>query len=772
MAFFGNLFGHRAQKPTAMPTFSPSAKGPFVFPGLDENLQPIRSEAVKIEPKLPDYASYSDEQLARCFLPENWTAKSCDNDHRQALLQEASNRFAAAHGLPPTRVRLNSNLAEADMGAYSPSSRSIELNPNPKYLDNPFEALDSVVHETQHYVDDMNVRRGTGDTPENLAVYACEQSSAGYGDPPDSKAERNAAWQDAYNYYQMQSLEAHANNAGFAAVASHHELFKNCPEYSDYLARRDRYFSNLKDNLAADPEKWKGMEQDHIQKANGQTQATRELAAGEVKRGTDAQQKAALNADSVKLLQHDCARQKQQATARNSATVQNGADTPKEQNTIAKTAPPPSDERSRHEAFVASLRQGLGQNNGQNPGQKAGQNSGQGAAASDGAPDPPERERTRPEQGRPRDEDDDRMRRTAPLDEDTRDTGRSEEQAPRTEKTAPRPGEAQPGQSPEIQGQTPAPEKTAPQGEAQPGQAPEPQGQTPAPEENAPQQGEARPGQSPETQGQTPAPEENAPDNGEETNPGKQQTVDGETNDGRQQNTTAETQTAPVGESGEAAVQAHATEPEEEADAPAPAQEAAVPAPEEESAQAPAAGESPREGEDRPEAGEQAPHTEDDAPDRGEPTGPDREEPEPTPAETDGIGEGPDRDDHGPNNGPQQDTDEEAEGIREPEAAREAAPAEAQDGIQDSPESETPHGEEQRDGIQDTPDLSRENAPEADEGIQDRPQARENTPEDDGIRDSGEETAPDPSREEQAEGISGPDTAPAESAGEEQSLGQ
>lgn len=735
MAFFGNLFGHRAQKPTAMPTFSPSAKGPFVFPGLDENLQPIRSEAVKIEPKLPDYASYSDEQLARCFLPENWTAKSCDNDHRQALLQEASNRFAAAHGLPPTRVRLNSNLAEADMGAYSPSSRSIELNPNPKYLDNPFEALDSVVHETQHYVDDMNVRRRTGDTPENLAVYACEQSSAGYGDPPDSKAERNAAWQDAYNYYQMQSLEAHANNAGFAAVASHHELFKNCPEYSDYLARRDRYFSNLKDNLAADPEKWKGMEQDHIQKANGQTQATRELATEEVKRGTDAQQKAALNADSVKLLQHDCARQKQQAAAqatRNSAAVQqNGNHIPGQDTTATKTTHPLSDERSRHEAFVASLRQGLGQNNGQNPGQKAGQNSGQSAAASDGAPDPPERERTRPEQGRPREEDDDRMRRAAPLDEDTRDTGRSEEQAPRTEKPAPRQGEAQPGQSPETQGQTPAPE------------------------ENAPQQGEAQPGQSPEAEGQTPAPEENAPDNGEERNPGKQQTMDGETSDGGQQNTTAETQTAPVGESGEAAAQAHATEPEEESDAPAPAQETAAPAPEEEPAQAPAAEESPREEADRPEAGEQAPHTEDDAPDRGEPTGPDREEPEAAPAETGGIGEGPDRDDHGPNNGPQQGTDEEAEGIREPEAAREAAPAEAQDGIQDSPESEAPHGEEQRDGIQDAPDLS-----------------RENTPEDDGIRDSGEETAPDPSREEQAEGISGPDTAPAESAGEEQSLGQ
>ena len=244
MGFFDNLFGRNNPKPSAQPTFSPSATGPFVFPGLDENFQTIYPAIHKLGPDIPNYSTYSDRQLAECFLPQNWSAEGFGDRQKEALLQEVNNRFATAHHLPAVPVQVRSDMRPNDMGAYDPVSRSIELNP--KYLDNPFEALDSVTHESQHYVDDMNVRNGTGDTPENLAVYACENSSGGYGQPPEGDKETNPAWQATCNYYNAQALEAHANNAGFAAVASHHDLYKNCPEYSKYLEDRAKYFDNVK----------------------------------------------------------------------------------------------------------------------------------------------------------------------------------------------------------------------------------------------------------------------------------------------------------------------------------------------------------------------------------------------------------------------------------------------------------------------------------------------------------------------------------------------
>lgn len=686
MSIFGHLFGHRA--PPSQPTFSPSAQGPFVFPGLDENFHPIRSEVRKLEPTLPDYSSYSDQQLAECFLPKNWTAASCDNTHRQAILQEASNRFADAHNLPHTSVHINSGLAKNNMGAYSPRSQCIELNP--KYLNDPFEALDSVTHETQHYVDDMNVRRGSGDTPENLAVYACENSFGGYGRPPSGNAKEDPAWQQAYQYYEMQSLEAHANNAGFAAVASHHDLFKSCPEYSKYLDRRARYFGDIKDSLASDPEKWKGLEQAHIQNAAGQTPETIKTAAAEVKRGTDAQQQAVLNADGVKLLQRDCARYQQQSQQQSQQQTQQQARQPIQQPQVQplhaapqndpsaaamsteastsgqdtspqKAAPPDqaaqpsaasSSARSQHDAFVESLRV--------KPGEVSGQMSGQGwgAAASDGAPQPPERERD-PAQER----DDSRMRSAAPPLEQT------------------------------------GPSKTT-LGE-EPGDA----------------RSRAVPG---EEASDTQAEQQSEPASHIEESPTKDA---GQVPRQDQQNEPAShTEEASARDEGQIPRQDQQNEPishNEEA-----------PSRDEEQA--------PQSAEQSPNTGEQNSAGQDQAPAAQE-------------AE-DGIRE-PDRGkDHGAD-GTAQPSDEEQEGIREPESDHDRESSEARDGIREVPEPAEQSDAGQEDGIREAP-----------------PEKASAQEESDGIRNSGEEAAP--ATEEAAEGISGQDSAPAESSGEEQSMGQ
>lgn len=679
MGFFDNLFGRNNPKPSAQPTFSPSATGPFVFPGLDENFQTIYPTIHKLGPDIPNYSTYSDRQLAECFLPQNWSAEGFGDRQKEALLQEVNNRFATAHHLPAVPVQVRSDMNPNDMGAYDPVSRSIELNP--KYLDNPFEALDSVTHESQHYVDDMNVRNGTGDTPENLAVYACENSSGGYGQPPEGDKETNPAWQATCNYYNAQALEAHANNAGFAAVASHHDLYKNCPEYSKYLEDRAKYFDNVKGSLTSDPEKWNALEQAHIRNATGQSPETIKMACAEQQRGTDAQQKAILNADAVRMLQHDCARQ-QSAEQSQPGTAHNqnaAANSPGQDNSLHRTGPPesapedgsermrrapeadksdaPTSSRSQHDAFVESLRV--------KPGQGAGQGAGQSSGtATDGAPEPPERERERT-----RDDGEERMR-WAP-EADTSDTPTNAEEQNTENTKAPETGQAQ---QPAAENQ----ESTS-------------ESQTDGKEERQPAHTDRE-----------------ASEDGEDTAPDREEAAP---EAGDSEDTSEESRDQGNGEN----------QPAEQA-------------PEEEG---------------------QTPHTEDEGPENGEDEAHDREDNAPTPEAEEGIQDHPHEDAHGPNDGPGQTAAEEEEGIREPD-----------------PEQENAHGAEEADGIRKEPSAPRENTADEDEGIRDQPREEAPQEEDDGIRNEPEAADSAQPQEDQSEGISGQDTAPAPSEGAEQSMGQ
>lgn len=474
MGFFDNLFGRNNPKPSAKPTFSPSATGPFVFPGLDENFQTIYPTIHKLGPDIPNYSTYSDRQLAECFLPQNWSAEGFGDRQKEALLQEVNNRFATAHHLPAVPVRVRSDMRPNDMGAYDPASRSIELNP--KYLDNPFEALDSVTHESQHYVDDMNVRNGTGDTPENLAVYACENSSGGYGQPPEGDKETNPAWQATCNYYNAQALEAHANNAGFAAVASHHDLYKNCPEYSKYLEDRAKYFDNVKGSLTSDPEKWNALEQAHIRNATGQSPETIKMACAEQQRGTDAQQKAILNADAVKMLQHDCARQ-QSAEQSQPGTAHNqnaAANSPGQDNSLHRTGPPESapedgSERMRRapEADTSDTPTNAEEQNTENT--KAPETGQAQQPAAENQESTSESQTDGKEEGQP-----------AHTDREASEDG--EDTAPDREEAAPEAGDSE---------DTSEESRDQGNGESQPvEQIPEEEGQTPRTEDEAPENGE------------------------------------------------------------------------------------------------------------------------------------------------------------------------------------------------------------------------------------------------------------------------------------------
>ena len=667
MGFFDNLFGRNNPKPSAQPTFSPSSTGPFVFPGLDENFQTIYPAIHKLGPDIPNYSTYSDRQLAECFLPQNWSAEGFGDRQKEALLQEVNNRFATAHHLPAVPVRVRSDMRPNDMGAYDPASRSIELNP--KYLDNPFEALDSVTHESQHYVDDMNVRNGTGDTPENLAVYACENSSGGYGQPPEGDKETNPAWQATCNYYNAQALEAHANNAGFAAVASHHDLYKNCPEYSKYLEDRAKYFDNVKGSLTSDPEKWNALEQAHIRNATGQSPETIKMACAEQQRGTDAQQKAILNADAVKMLQHDCARQQsaeqsQPGTAhnQNAAATSPGQDNSLHRTGAPESAPEDGSERMRRapEADTSDTPTNAEEQNTENT--KAPETGQAQQPAAENQESTSESQTDGKEEGQP-----------AHTDREASEDG--EDTAPDREEAAPEAGDSE---------DTSEESRDQGNGENQPAE------------------------QAPEEEGQTPRAAEEASEDGEEAAPDREETAP---EAGDSKDASEESQDQDNGEN-----QPVEQTPEEEG---------------------------------------QTPHTEDEAPENGEDEAHDLEDNAPTPEAEEGIQDHPQEDAHGPNDGPGQTAAEEEEGIREPD-----------------PEQENAHGAEEADGIRKEPSAPRENTADEDEGIRDQPREEAPQEENDGIRNEPEATNAAQPQEDQSEGISGQDTAPAPSEGAEQSMGQ
>ena len=270
-----------------------SAKGNF--PDLDvSNCVPPADHPL-------NYHSLSQEELMACFSSD-WGRM--DNDQKEALLEEVSGRYIKERGMNAPMVVIDDNMGSKEMGGYY-GNELIKLNPD--YLNNPYEALDTIIHETNHYIQDKNIAAGSGDTPDNLALYSCEYSKHGYGEAPESDDEPDYA--DKFRYYEMQSLEADSNNAGFDYVTANHDAFKKDPTYQNYLNGRRNYFGNLKSAYEADPDKWRQMELDHIEAArrDGVDDAICDRARRVIENGPDeAKQKAIDRAETVGLLHRDC----------------------------------------------------------------------------------------------------------------------------------------------------------------------------------------------------------------------------------------------------------------------------------------------------------------------------------------------------------------------------------------------------------------------------------------------------------------------------------
>ena len=275
--------------------------------------QPAQESSAKTEN--PSYWTYSNDELLNCFS-NGWA--DLKNPQREALLQEVSARYASAHGVSIPPVTLDETMPRNILGGYG--SGKIDLNP--AGLNNPYEALDTVIHETNHHIQNQNAASHTGSTEDRLALFTCEGAAGGYGKGEGSE--------DEETYYNLQALEADSNNAGFACLAENFDRFQSDPKYLEYLQGREEHFKTMKDDYEKNPAKWQGMEKAYIMNSGkgGVDLDTRARAIAAVENGPDVmKQESFENAGEARQLRQKCeTHQAQQMKAAANQHYQKSAD--------------------------------------------------------------------------------------------------------------------------------------------------------------------------------------------------------------------------------------------------------------------------------------------------------------------------------------------------------------------------------------------------------------------------------------------------------------
>lgn len=180
------------------------------------------------------YSKLSDQELLTNFRSENWS-KIKPND-RIAILQEVENRNAATQGRTPCSV--SSVNSKNEYGYYTPSNNAIKVNVN-DYVkgtngpikNNSYQVLDTIYHEGEHAHQTNCVKNQIG-PPQGLPQTTrdmCEVENSG----------NNYKGVISYNNC---TCELDSNNAAVKKVMESKELFKDDPEYGEYMKDRERYF--------------------------------------------------------------------------------------------------------------------------------------------------------------------------------------------------------------------------------------------------------------------------------------------------------------------------------------------------------------------------------------------------------------------------------------------------------------------------------------------------------------------------------------------------
>lgn len=193
------------------------------------------------------FSASSEEELLEQYKSKNWN--QLDAQSRLNLMHETVAAYCQKTGIknvPDIMEEYSSDL----YGSYAAHFNTIYVNL--EHCQNPYEALDTIIHETNHAYQEQCIREDTGYTQEERALL---------------KAENGKAYQDNGLAYERQSLETDSNNAGIKVLLSEQARYEKDPLFAEYISRRAEYFEKITADYTQNTEASRNSERSQVKKA-------------------------------------------------------------------------------------------------------------------------------------------------------------------------------------------------------------------------------------------------------------------------------------------------------------------------------------------------------------------------------------------------------------------------------------------------------------------------------------------------------------------------
>lgn len=186
-----------------------------------------------------DYSQLSNEELLNQFKSENWELIQT-NKEKISLLQEVENRNAILNGRSPATVKEISDPSL--LGSYNAYYHTISI----RLDDNPYENLDSIIHEGQHANHAYSTTNITQISKEEKMMIDIER----YPSIDSSKSfyayYQEANHQDLYNIY---SSELNTNNTAFSFLKNQENRYGDDEKYKEYIRERNDHYNHVYNDL-------------------------------------------------------------------------------------------------------------------------------------------------------------------------------------------------------------------------------------------------------------------------------------------------------------------------------------------------------------------------------------------------------------------------------------------------------------------------------------------------------------------------------------------
>jgi len=179
---------------------------------------------------LSDWGEKQSKQQKRDEILDRYRSSSWESmydEDKLAVLQDTENMIAEEHGRAPCVVRPTSN---DEVYGFCDSSQGY-IAVNLSNCQNPYEALDTLVHEDNHIQQDYNFEHGTGYDAAAMGIMKSEKSY----------------YQSNGNAYDAQNLEMDSNNAAASYLIGEEERYADDPAYADYIQSRGNHYQNVVD---------------------------------------------------------------------------------------------------------------------------------------------------------------------------------------------------------------------------------------------------------------------------------------------------------------------------------------------------------------------------------------------------------------------------------------------------------------------------------------------------------------------------------------------